>query len=300
MEKVQSPIQEESIVADPSTSEQIKERELESDLTLPEVHNRTSTPIPEGHTGGRDISSISLEANLQVAPTSRTRLTELLPVQANDDERTREEKEPSGEDTSSSLHDAPPLPDVVSIVRYPTDASEGELPEENEDPSVPLLYTAIPQGVESGTEGGDESSSYQVDPAIPSTSTCQTHFRRNELSGRSRALLKEYFETTEAFRLPLGQPTVVFSETQLYHLLKILTNETMSVTYTTMEKMFLDALEGQPTTSQPRTDPFRLRTRAQTPARVDSNDYSFGSDSRSEFPEHSTPGQIPEIVTSCE
>ena len=192
MEKVQSPLQEKSIVADPSTNEQIKDRELESDLTLPEVRNRTSTPIPGGHTCGRDISSTSLEANLQVAPTSRTKLTELHPVQANDDEeRTREEKEPSGEDTSSSLHDAPPLPDGVSIVRYLIDTTERELPEENEDSSVPLLYTEVPQGVESGTERGDESSSYQVDPAILSTSTGQTHFRLHELSGRSRALLKE-------------------------------------------------------------------------------------------------------------
>ena len=130
------------------------------------------------------------------------------------------------------------------------------MPERNEDSSVPLLCTEIPQGVESGTEGGDESSAYQVDPAIPSTSTGQTRFRLNKLLGRSRALLKEYFETTEAFRLPLGHPTVAFSETHLYHFLMILTNETMSLTNTTMEKMILDALRGQPTTSQPRPDQF--------------------------------------------
>ena len=146
----------------------------------------------------------------------------------------------------------------------------------------------------------DESNSHQIDPAGPSSSTGQTHFRLHELSGRSRALLKKYFETTEAFRLPLGHPTVAFSETPLYHLLKILTNETMSLTYTTMEKMILDALKGQPTTSQPRTDHFRLRTRAQTPARRDSSDSSFGSESGSELLDHSASGQIPDNVTSCE
>ena len=38
----------------------------------------------------------------------------------------------------------------------------------------------------------------------------------------------------------------------------------------------------------------------QTPAGVDSSDSSFGSESGSEFPERSTPGQIPEDITSCE
>ena len=185
-------------------------------------------------------------------------------------------------------------------MRYLTEASEGELFEESEDPTVPLLYSGIPQGSESGTEGGDESSSHQIDPAAPSTSTGQTRFKLHELSGRSRALLKEYFETAEAFRLPLGHPTVAFSEGQIYHLLKILTNETMSLTYATMEKMILDALKGQPTTSQPRTDHFRLRTRAQTPARGDSNNSSVESESGSELPRHSISGQISDNVTSCE
>ena len=291
MEKIQSPIREESNPAGPNSREKLEGREQGGDLSPPETCNRTSTPVPEAQVGSEDTSSVSLEANLQIAPTSRTQLTELLPVQTND-KKVRGEKELSGENTSSSLHDAPPLPDGVSIVRYLTDASEAELPEGNEDPEVPLLYTGIPQGFESGTERGDDSSSHQIDQPGPSSSTGQTHFKLHELSGRSRALLKEFFETTEAFRLPLGHPTVAFSETQLYHLLKILTNETMSLTYTTMEKMILEALKGQPTTSQPRTDHFRLRTRAQTPARRDSSDSSFGSESGSELPEHSTSGDF--------
>ena len=256
--------------------------------------------MPEFQTGQGNASSTSLEANLEIAPTSRTQLTELLPIQTNEGEESREEKRASEEDTSSSLHDAPPLPDGASVVRYLTDASEGELYEENADPNVPLLYSEIPQGSESGTEGGDESSSHQIDPAAPSASTGQARFKLHELSGRSRAFLKEYFETAEAFRLPLGHPPVAFSEGQIYHLLKILTNETMSLTYTTMEKMILDALKGQPTTSQPRTDHFRLRTRAQTPARGNSIDSSFGSELGSELPRHSVSEQISDKVTSCE
>ena len=299
MEKIQSPIREESNPADLNSGKNPEGQEQGGDLSLPEPCNRTSTPVPVAQVGRGDVSSSFLEASLQIAPASRTQLTELLPVQTNDED-VRGEKELSGEETSSSLYDAPPLPDGVSVVRYLTDASEGEFPEQNEDPEVPLLYTGIPQGFESGTEGGDESSSLQIDQPGPSSSTGQTHFKLHELSGRSRALLKEFFETTEAFQLPLGHPTVAFSETQLYHLLKILTNETMSLTYTTMEKMILDALKGEPTTSQPRNDHFRLRTRAQTPARRDSSDSSFGSESGSEEPEHSASGGILDNVTSCE
>ena len=123
MEKVQSPIKEESSSADSNTREQPKGPEPGGDLSPPEARNRTSTHVPEAQTGRRDTSSTSLEANLQIAPTSRTQLTELLPVDTNDDEETREEKKPSGEDTSSSLHDALPLPDGVSIVKYLIDAS---------------------------------------------------------------------------------------------------------------------------------------------------------------------------------
>ena len=102
---------------------------------------------------------------------------------------------------------------------------------------------------------------------MPSSSTGQTKFKLQELSGQSRALLKEYYETTDAFPLTLGHATVAFSETQFYHLLKVLTNATMRLTYTTMEKMVLDAVRGQPTTSQSHTDHFRVRARAQTPRR---------------------------------
>ena len=158
---------------------------------------------------------------------------------------------------------------MVSVIRYLTDPSEGEQPEEDDDSRIPLPYAGSLQGAESETEGGDESSSdfRQIDPAMFSSSTAQTKFSLRELSGHSRALLKEFFETTDAFPLPLRNPTLAFSETKLYHLLKILINDSMSLTYTTIEKMVLDAVRGQSTTSQSRLDHFRVKTRAQTPRR---------------------------------
>ena len=189
------------------------------------------------------MSSTSLEANLQIALITRTQQTELLPIESSDEPGTTDSRHNQLEDDrSSSLHDAPPLPDGVSVVGHLSDPSEGEQPEENKDSRVPVLYAGIPQGIETGTEGGDQScfDFLQIDSAVPSSSTCQAKFKLHELSGQSRVLLKEYFETTDAFPLPLGHPTVAFSETQLYHLLNIFTNETMSLTYTTMEKMVLD------------------------------------------------------------
>ena len=80
MKKAQSPIQEESNQENQSNSETIGDLELATDPARPEGHNRTSTPVPVAQTGGGDANSTSLEANLQIAPTSRTQLTELLPI----------------------------------------------------------------------------------------------------------------------------------------------------------------------------------------------------------------------------
>ena len=93
---------------------------------------------------------------------------------------------------------------------------------------------------------------------------------------------------------------MAFTETQLFHLLKILTNETMSLAYSTMEKMILEALIGKPTTKQSRTDHFRVRGRAQTPRPEGSSGSSFESASGSDF-----LGQVGaelghESVASCE
>ena len=74
-----------------------------------------------------------------------------------------------------------------------------------------------------------------------------------QLSGRSRALLKRYFEETDAFRLPEGHPIVAFTEPQVYNLLRVLTDETIRMTYSKMERMVIDAVRGIPTTAPSRT-----------------------------------------------
>ena len=163
-------------------------------------------------------------------------------------------------------------------VRFLADLSEAEkTTEETNHVDLPVLYGNNPIASESGTEGGDE-----LDPdshRARSSRPCSSSVRRledelPELSGRSRALLKTWFDEAKSFNLPQGHPTVIFSESQMYHLLRILADETLSMSYTTMERMVLDAVKGTPTAVPSRTDQLLLKARASTPFRVPDSDSS--------------------------
>ena len=134
--------------------------------------------------------------------------------------------------------------------------------------SGPPLYGFTPAGgaVASTDEGSSTEASEQVlDPMRPSTSAPQDPQLR-ELSGRSRAILKQYFdEDSSTVNFPLGHRTVAFTEPQIYHLLRVLTDETLKMSCTTMEQMVIGAVRGAPINSKPRTDHFKIRSRAQTP-----------------------------------
>ena len=107
-EKAQSPIHEEASLEHLGSSKQVEGFELEANPNGSEDRNMTSTPVPEAQIVGEDTSSTSLEANLQVAPSSRTQLTQLLPVQTSGDLGEVDSQHRQEDDTSSSsLHDAP-------------------------------------------------------------------------------------------------------------------------------------------------------------------------------------------------
>ena len=245
-----------------------------------------------------------MEANIQVVTKSRTPLTELLPVHTPTAEESESPHQQQGNETTFSLYDAPSLPGGTSEVGFLTYPSEGELTGDGEDTrDTPPLYAGIPHMTDLGTEGGDEFGyvPHQTDLADPSTSTSQAlRAKLHELSGRSCALLKEYFKPSDSFPLPIGHPTVAFTETELYHLLKILTIKTMSLTHATMKKMVIDALKGNPTTKQSSTDHFRTRGRAQTPGQGRSSGNSFESASESDFPEQMVVELGHESVACCE
>ena len=73
-----------------------------------------------------------------------------------------------------------------------------------------------------------------------------------QLSGRSRALLIRFVEATGAFRRPIGLPTVAFTEAQVYNLRRVLTDETIRMSYSTMERIVTDAVRSTPTTPHQR------------------------------------------------
>ena len=73
-----------------------------------------------------------------------------------------------------------------------------------------------------------------------------------------------YFQKTNASNLPQRHPTVVFTEPKVYHLLRVLTDETLRMSYTTIRRPVLNAAGGKLTTAPSRTDHFREKTRDST------------------------------------
>ena len=51
------------------------------------------------------------------------------------------------------------------------------------------------------------------------------------LGGRSRALIKEHFETSERFRFPPGHPVVAFTESQISAVMRVVADETARASY---------------------------------------------------------------------
>ena len=133
---------------------------------------------------------------------------------------------------------------------------------------------------ESGTEGGDESCS---DSHVPGPSTRTEQSNIPHLSGRSRAILKEYFDEATPVRFSVGHNTIALTEPRMYHLLRVLTDETLRRSFTTMERMVVDAVRGAPTALPDRTAHFQIRGRSQTPMRTGTRDSSV-SETESEGP----------------
>ena len=172
-------------------------------------------------------------------------------------------------DNSSSLCDAPILPHGEAKVRFLDDGTEAE---ENGDGSSRLScpelcsFILVAQNP-SPREDDTLTNAFEFLPAQagPSASNLSDSGLK-KLSGRSSAILKQFFdENASTVSLPLGHRVVAFTEPQVYHLLRVLTEETLKMSYTAMEQMVIGAVKGAPITSESSIDHFRIRTRAQTP-----------------------------------
>ena len=128
-------------------------------------------------------------------------------------------------------------------------------------------YKDTLRSIESATDEAQEIDFDIEHTQLPGTSSSQLRtkgLKLYDLSGRTRATLKQYFDEVQPFSLPQGQPTVAFTESQLYHLLRVLTNETVSMSYKTMERMVISAVKGTPVTSKSRTVHIKTFKRART------------------------------------
>ena len=260
------------------TTPDILEEQTDQAVLIP---RRASTPIPVG-TEESHLSLTALESALVIATSSGSQYPDLLTAAEEvqgDHSRTAPQSE---DDNTSSVYEVPALPGNEPKVRFLADLREGEkTSEETSSLGKTALYGHIPGIDESGTEAGDESGPNTPHHQDPIASTSRgLDDQLPDLSGRSRAILKTYYLEEKAFNLPRGHPTVAFTEPQIYHLLRLLTDETLRMSHTNMEQMILDAVRVRPTALPSRTDTFRSRARAATPFRQvesDSSDAEAGT-----------------------
>ena len=254
---------------------EIRSSQLE---TQPMFPIRASTPIPLETVGTSQASLTALESGLRVADPLGSQLPELLTTTPAKAIVPISAASTTDDDCESSVYEVPALPTQEHKVRFLTDLSEIEkTAEESSNATCPSLYGGIPSMSESKAETIDPhdltiSAQEQLEPE-PTTSRGAGD-QLPELSGRARAIMKTYFDETNAFRLPAGQTTVTFSEPHVYHLLRVLSDETLRMSYTTIERMILDAVRGSPTIAPSRAGHFQLGARAQSPYRYADSDSS--------------------------
>ena len=172
-------------------------------------------------------------------------------------------------DASSSIIEPPPLPGGKNRVEDIGESSDANLTSEDiSQAECPPLYAMNPFDSAQQSETGGESGSEVHDPGQPGTSRAGQSSQNDtlrDLSGRSRATLKQYFETEDPYTFPVGQRVVAFTEPQVYHLLRVLTDEAINMTCSTMERMVIGAVRGTPATGPSRTEKFQTRARSSTP-----------------------------------
>ena len=163
---------------------------------------RASTPIPIDAAGTSQASLTALESGLRVANTLGSQLPELLTTTPTKVAVPASGAFSTDDDCESSVNVVPALPTQEHKVRFLTDLSEIEkTAEELSSVTCPFLYGGIPGLSESGAEASDQpdlpvSAQPQTEPEPTTSRGAGAQFP--ELSGRARAILKTYFDETNA------------------------------------------------------------------------------------------------------
>ena len=258
-------------------------------------NRRSSTPIQSDEEEIQEADLSALESALRVIEASESQLPELRNRDGSDPLDGSGVQPKTDEDNASSVCDVPSLPGGDPKVRFTEELGEEEESTGESSRLVPVeLYGRPPFGPESETEC-ERVTSFECQPlGTGKTRTAggsSSQDKPPELSGRSRAILKEYFDSASPIRLPVGHTTIALTEPQMYHLLRTLTDETLRQSFNTMERMVLDAVRGTPTALPSRTSHFQLKRRAQTPgpgAQSDSESDSDLAGTASDQPESSS------------
>ena len=147
--------------------------------------------------------------------TSESQLAELVDVSRSDGNIGGNSPTQQDNEVASSVGDAPSLPGGECKVRY---LSGDEGATDQSSIIVPVaFYGRHPFSHASETGGGDETGS-ELLVAGTSKQTQEQAANRGEpphLSGRSRAILKEYFGESPSVRFPVGHTIVSFIEPQV-------------------------------------------------------------------------------------
>ena len=232
---------------------------------------RSSTPIlsEEGEeTCQADLSA--LESAFQVIIASESQRPELRDRTDPESANTSGAPSRTVDENASSICDAPALPGGAHQVHFLEGQSDEEKLQMRLAKSTLLPCMAlIPFTLRTSSEVLILGTS--KDPA-PHTQPTQS--RLSDLSGRSTATLKGYFDEAAPIRLPVGPSTVAFTESQIYHLLRVLTDETPNRSFSTMQRMVIDAVRGSPTVAPSPTAHFLSKGRCQTPMRRAPSDSS--------------------------
>ena len=204
---------------------------------------RSSTPTSGTTETAPEMNLTHLESGLRIATFSWTALPELLPAADSTNDTSAVSFLQPATDDSSSFCDAPNLPQGETKVRLLDDDTEAEETGDGSSQlSCPELYGFLPVVNDPSPREDDtltSTSRYTLTQTGPSTSKPQDAGLR-ELSGRSRVTLKQCFDEDAATMTPLlGHRTVAFTEPQVYHLLRVLTDETLKMSYTAMEQMVI-------------------------------------------------------------
>ena len=188
---------------------------------MPTIPFRTSTPtLPDEDT--EDVSSLSRrESALKISDTTQTQIRELVSVPDVSRETSVASFLQYDDDASSSTFDVPSLPGGVSKVRFVKESREQhKTGDDSSQVSCLVLYGAIPGIPDSETDVGDETMTRDRSDRQLRVSGATNQLKEitlSELSARSRAILKQFFEKADPYTFPIGHRTVAFTEPHVYH-----------------------------------------------------------------------------------